>query len=211
MSRILVLGAGRGQVDLIKTAKRMGHEVLVATHADHYPGVMLADKVCHVNIASAQDVVQVAMQEQIEAIVTACLDTGIEALGYTCEKMNFPGLSYAAAQKANDKLLMKEALVKQNVPTAQYAKVTCSEDLERIIPSMRFPLIIKAVDLQGSRGIYICHTKEELHDNYALVQAQTKKGIVSSRSLLSDRNLERRLSYTTIRCCLFCLTAKTII
>ena len=175
MSRILVLGAGRGQVDLIKTAKRMGHEVLVATHADHYPGVPLADKICYVDIANAQNVLQIAQNEQIEAIVTACLDTGIEALGYTCEKMNLPGLSYDAAKRANDKLLMKDALIANQVSTAEYRKVTCAEDLEIIINTMPFPLIIKAVDLQGSRGIYICQTEEELRDNYRSVQIQTKK------------------------------------
>lgn len=175
MSRLLILGAGRGQVDLIKKAKSMGHEVLVTTHADHYPGVPLADKVCHADIANIEAVLEVAKEEKIDAIATACLDTGIEALGYVCEKLNLPGLSYNAAQRSNNKLLMKEALIKNQVPTAKYKKVACCEDLDTVIESMQLPLIIKAVDLQGSRGIYICNTQEELYNSYKLVQKETKK------------------------------------
>jgi len=97
MSRVLILGAGRGQVDLIKTVKRLGHEAFVATHADGYPGVVLADKVCYVDISDHQAVLETAKRERVDAVVTACNDVGIEALGYTCEKLGLPGLSYDAA------------------------------------------------------------------------------------------------------------------
>ena len=43
--RIMILGAGRGQVDLIKTSKKLGYEVVVATIEGNYPGFALADKI----------------------------------------------------------------------------------------------------------------------------------------------------------------------
>lgn len=175
MKKILVVGAGRGQVDLIKTAKRLGYEVLVATHADHYPGVPLAHKVCYANITEPKKILEVAKKEKIDGIVTACLDTGIESLGYVCDELNLIGLSYRAAQRANDKLLMKEALIKHSVPTAKFEKIISVEDLVQAIEKMQFPLIIKAVDLQGSRGIYICNTKEDLFEKYEYVMRQTQK------------------------------------
>ena len=45
--KIMILGAGRGQVDLIQTAKRMGYETVVASIKGDYPGFKIADEVCY--------------------------------------------------------------------------------------------------------------------------------------------------------------------
>ena len=175
MKKILIVGAGRGQVDLIKTAKKMGYEVLVATHSDNYPGVLLADKIGYCNITELDKMLDLAKNENVDGVATSCLDTGIEALGYICDNLGLKGLSYMAARRANDKLLMKEAFMKLDVPTAKFAKISNELDLKKAVESMTLPLIIKAVDLQGSRGIYICNTKEDVFSKYDLVMQQTKK------------------------------------
>ena len=173
--KIMIIGAGRGQVSLIKTAQRMGLEVSVVTHADHYPGVPLADKVLHANILEPESVLAVAKGEGFEGVATACLDTGVEALGYVCDNLGLSGLSYAAAKKARDKLRMKQALTAAGVPTAKFRQITDKNALQDALCELELPLIIKAVDLQGSRGIYICRTKEDVLANYELVMSQTNK------------------------------------
>ena len=173
--RLLVVGAGRGQVDLIKTAQQKGCYVLVVTHADHYPGVALADKVCYADIRDAQAVCRIAQQEQVDGVVTACLDTGVEAVGYTCDSLGLPGVSYETARRSNDKLLMKQVLVEAGVPTAPYRLIRTADELNGAINEMTFPLVLKAVDLQGSRGIYICRSKQEVLLHYDEVMQQTEK------------------------------------
>lgn len=173
--KLLIVGAGRGQVDLIKTAQKMGCKVIVATHSYDYPGVPLADKVCLADIRDHEAVCKIAEDEGVDGVATACLDTGIEAVGYTCDKLNLSGISFVPAQRANDKLLMKRALVAAGVPTAKYSMVGDKQALYNVLEEMTLPLIIKAVDLQGSRGIYVCETKEEVISYYDLVMEQTQK------------------------------------
>ena len=46
--KIMILGAGRGQVDLIQTAKRMGYETVVASIKGDYPGFKIFAQIDYV-------------------------------------------------------------------------------------------------------------------------------------------------------------------
>lgn len=173
--RIMILGAGRGQVELIKSAKKLGYETVVASIKGNYPGFALADKICYVDISSPEAVLNVAREYNIDGIATSCLDTGITALGYTCENCNLTGLSSISAKLSGDKLLMKKAFMENGVSTARYIKVTSENELADVANTLNFPLIVKAVDLQGSRGINIVHTEEKLSDAYKRTMAETSK------------------------------------
>ena len=173
--RIMVLGAGRGQVGLIKSAKKLGYETIVTSIKGNYPGFALADKICYADISSPQAVLKVAKEYEVDGIATACLDTGITALGYTCENCGLVGLSSMSAKISGDKLLMKEAFMQNGVSTARYIKVTSENELDDVANTLNFPLIVKAVDLQGSRGINIVHSRENLLDAYKNTMAETSK------------------------------------
>jgi phosphoribosylamine-glycine ligase len=105
---------------------------------------------------------------------TCCLDTGIIALGYVCEQMNLYGLTEKAAQMSANKLLMKEALISNNVNTAKHFKIMRYDGLKNALNKLPLPVIVKAVDLQGSKGIYIAYTAEEAFDGFNAVMQETK-------------------------------------
>ena len=110
-----------------------------------------------------------------DGIATCCLDTGVRALGYACEKLGLPGLSERAAARCADKWSMKNAFMDAGVNTARFRKVTGRDSLAEALETLELPVIIKAVDLQGSKGIYICPTAEDAFANIEKVMAATKK------------------------------------
>lgn len=173
--KIMILGAGRGQTDLISAAKKYGYRTVVASIEGNYPGFELADEICYADISNPVEVAEAAEKYNVDGIVTACLDTGIAALGYTCEHNNLPGLSEEAAKLSGDKLLMKTAFMENGVSTARYKKVSSKDELPSILNELNMPLIVKAVDLQGSRGINIVNTEEELYDGYERTMSETQK------------------------------------
>ena len=175
MKKVMVLGAGRGQLDLIKAVKKYGYHSIVASIEGKYPGFDVADECCYVDISNPEAVLEKARELEIDAITTACLDTGIPALGYVCDNMNLSGLSARSAELAGDKFLMKSAFMEHNVKTARYKKISSREELEKASEELDFPLIIKAIDLQGSRGINIVHTKEDLVSGYEDTMNETRK------------------------------------
>ncbi|RGT71602.1 ATP-grasp domain-containing protein [Ruminococcus sp. AF18-22] len=173
--KIMILGAGRGQVDLIRSAKKLGYTTVVTSIEGNYPGFELADEICYADISNPEEVADAAEKYGVQGIATACLDTGIAALGYSCEKLGLTGLSERSAKLSGDKLLMKSAFMDAGVQTARYKKVSSREDVINVLEELELPMIVKAVDLQGSRGINIAYDREELLDGYDRTMKETKK------------------------------------
>ncbi len=174
MNKILINGAGRGCLNLTKTAKKMGLYVVV-TGMDG-PCIPLADRAYReVHPGHPEEVLEVAKAENVDAVVTCCNDMGLASVGYCCDQLHLTGLSYEAAKISSDKLLMKERLCDKHVRTAKFKKVYNLNDLEQALEELQLPVIVKATDLQGSRGITIVNNKEELGDAFHEAMALTHK------------------------------------
>ncbi|SDL48522.1 ATP-grasp domain-containing protein [Tessaracoccus oleiagri] len=173
---ILVLGAGRGQVGLIRAAKQIGARVLVASlPSTTAPGIPLADAVLHVDITDVEGIERIAREEGVDAIATSCADTGLPALGRACDALGLPGLSEQAALICADKKLMKEAFAEGGVRSAQYATVRDLDGLNAALERLSLPVIIKATDLQGSKGIVIIRDADELESGFRHVMEETTR------------------------------------
>lgn len=175
MKKVMILGAGRGQVDLINATIKYGYEPIVASVKGNYPGLNMGVKTVDVDISDKEAVLECAKSENIDAIVTACMDLGVPALGYVCDNMNLPGLSAKAAEICENKYLMKQAFAENGVATAKHLKVASEVELMEKVKNLQYPLIIKAVDLQGSRGINIVREKENLISAYNATMSETRE------------------------------------
>lgn len=162
MKKLLILGAGIYQVPLIKTAKRMGIQTLVASIPGKYPGFEIADKVFYENTVDYEKILAIAKEEQIDGIVTAGTDVAVITIGKVCDALGLKGLSADAAIVASDKMLMKEKYEEYGVRTARYREIqTDDEQYADKISGLQFPLIFKSVDSSGSRGITRVDSPEE--------------------------------------------------
>ncbi len=172
--KILINGAGRGCLNLMKTANAMGLYTIVT--GKEGPCIPLADKVYRdVHPGHPEEVLAVAKAENIDAIATSCNDMGLESVGYCCEQLNLTGLSHASAKAASNKLLMKDLLVTNGVRTAHYFNIHNLEELRNAVKELSFPVILKATDLQGSRGICIVREVSSLETSYNEVMSLTCK------------------------------------
>lgn len=153
MKKIMILGAGIYQVPLIKKAKEMGLYTIVVSIAGDYPGFKFADKIYYVDTTDSVNVLKIAKDEKINGIVTAGTDVAIPTIGKVCDVLKLHGLNYKAAKRATAKAMMKDAFVRDNVRTAKYAVCHNADDIEKALKNMNLPVMFKAVDSSGSRGI----------------------------------------------------------
>ena len=164
--KIMILGASYSQIPLIEAAKRLGYRTIVASIPGEYRGFTYADEIAYVDITDPEAVLDAAQKWDIDGIATCCMDVGIRSLGYVCEKMGLPGLNIAAAQASCDKFIEKEAYIRCGVNTAKYFRVHNEQELGQALEKLDFPVMVKAVDLMGSRGIFRSDTREEAMANY---------------------------------------------
>lgn len=185
MKKIMILGATATQVPLIETAKRLGLHTIVAGIEGDYPGLKVADEVCYVDIRDPQAVLEKAKALEIDGIATCCMDLGVRALGYVCEKMGLTGLTEKAALLSNNKLLMKEAFAAGNVKSPKFYKVSDVQDLKSAWEEIAGPVILKAVDLQASRGIFVCREYQELENAFFEIMKLTRETFCIAEEFLT--------------------------
>lgn len=175
MKKLMILGASYSQLPLIRAAKKLGIYTIVSSTPGDWPGFAEADESVFADISNPQAVLEQAQRLQIDGITTCCLDTGVPAIGYVSEKMGLRGPSAEAAKKASNKYAMKEAFQAAGVQCARHICIKNENELNEALKKLNFPLIVKAVDLMGSRGIFRCNTKKEVFENYKKTMEATRQ------------------------------------
>ena len=187
--RLLILGAGRGQIGLYKAAREMGVISIAGTMPNNNPPcIPLADEVCYMDILDPDEVESKTADLRFDGVATCCLDRGLKALGRLCDKRSLPGYSEEVAELCNDKSKMKLRFSKYGVNTAAIKQISSDEDLLDAIDKIGgYPVIIKATDLAGSRGIYKANNEEEAFEGFYKAKNVTKVDYVLIEKFLQGR------------------------
>ncbi|MDO5426232.1 MAG: ATP-grasp domain-containing protein [Eubacteriales bacterium] len=208
MKKLMILGAGFSQLPLIRAAKRLGYHTVVTSIPGDYPGFALADTCCYADISKPEEVLKAAVEQKIAGITTCGMDTGICAIGRVCDELGLPGISYEAARILSNKYLSKESFQASGVPCAKAFRVQNREELEEALGKLRMPVVLKAVDLMGSRGIYRCDTEEMAFqcfekvmeataEDYCLAEEFLDGILFGAEGMMTDGKLDFLLTYGT--------------
>lgn len=161
----MILGAGIYQVPLIKKAVELGIYTIVVSIPGDYPGFKYADKMYYVNTTDTDRVLEIAVKENIDGITTCGTDVALVTLATICEKLHLRGLPLISAKRSCNKILMKKALHESSVNVANFMICSINESIDSIsdkCKSIGYPVIIKAIDSSGSRGITIVHNESQV-------------------------------------------------
>lgn len=175
MKKLMILGASYSQLPLYKTAKKLGIATVAVSTPGDWPCFDIADECSYTDVSDPEAVLKSAREYSIDGITTCCLDAGIRSIGYVCERMGVKGLSAQSGSLCGDKYYMKEAFIKGGVSCAKHICIHNREELEAALDQLEFPVILKAVDLMGSRGLFRCETREEAFARYPDTMAATNR------------------------------------
>ena len=182
--KLLVLGASYSQIPLFRAAGRLGIETYAVTVPGPYQGISHADHVIYADITKPEEVWDAVLGLGADAVTTGCMDVGTRTLGYLCDRMSLPGPGLCATEGARDKSLQKKKYEESGIPTAAYAIVHDVRELEEAMKRIGFPLMIKAVDLMGSRGIFRADDENQARQMFEESMAQTKKSYCIAEQFL---------------------------
>lgn len=171
---LMILGAGIYQAPLIKTAKAMGLHTIVASIPGPYPGFALADEVLYVNTRDEDGVLAAARSHGIDGILTTGTDVAVRSIGRVCDELGLAGISYGAACKLGDKAVMKQTFKDGGVSTTDFAVVHDEQEAYSAAEHLGYPVMVKAPDVSGSRGITRVSDRAGLADALAHAQAASQ-------------------------------------
>ncbi len=174
---LLVLGASYSQIPLFKAAGRLGVHTIAATIHGPYQGIDYADEVIWCDITKPAEVLEAIKDRKIDGVTTCCMDVGTSTMYTVAKEKNLPGPGIGGLA-AVDKSLQKELFRRAGVLSADYVLVKSKEELKAACEQIGFPVMIKAVDLMGSRGVCRADSLKEAQTAYEDALRQTSKEYV---------------------------------
>ena len=174
MKKLMVLGAGSGQLDIIQKAQRRGICVIAVSPYGDYPGLKIADKTYDLDVRDEEAILETAIKEKIDGIITDQTDMAMRTVAYVAEHMGLPGIGYDCACLFTDKYAMRRRSEELGLPTIKSAVTDSVEEAEVFFKDLGKPAIIKPVDNQGSRGIYKIECIDDIAANYEKARAFSK-------------------------------------
>jgi len=190
INKILILGAGEGQIPLIHRAKEAGWHTIVVSPKGDYPGFELADEIAYCNIADIDAVVDLAKTLQVDAIATDQTDIPVMAIQRVAKEMGVPAIHCEDINNFRYKSRMRELCQSAGIKTIPYLVTNDIHDVESFFHTQAGSVIIKPVDSQGSRGVTQVKTIAELRDAFDKAMSYSKEKKVIVEQFIDGQEVE---------------------
>ncbi|MDX1359262.1 MAG: ATP-grasp domain-containing protein, partial [Clostridia bacterium] len=152
--KVLVLGGGYCQLNMIKRLKSRGDYIILADYLADNPGKEYVDEHHMISTFDEPAVTQLAMESGAEAVMTMGTDQPVLTAALAGEKCGLPFyVDSKTAETVTNKRVMKKLFSKNGIPTNAY-RLVGKNFHDREIIGLRFPAVLKPVDSQGQRGIF---------------------------------------------------------
>lgn len=171
--KLLILGAYRTEIEIIKAARDMGiYTIVTDNHRDweQAPAKYVADEAWNISWSDISELSKMCKQHKVDGCIAGFSEKRIQCAKDLSSLMNYTFYADGAdLETICDKLKFKDACIKSGVTVAKSYRY--NDDIV-------YPVIVKPADNGGSRGITICYTKEELDEAYKKAMQNSDSGRV---------------------------------
>lgn len=165
MAKIMVIAGGDWQIELIKKAKSMGHYVICSNLYEDSPAFPYADA-CEVSdVLDKEKNLEIAKKYMPDAVISDQSDIAAPTVAYVNEKLGLRGIGIEKADLFTDKSKQRDFCKKKGFAIPDF---TVCETPDNAMPLLQKhgKIVIKPIDSQSSRGVYIITNREELEEKY---------------------------------------------
>ncbi len=173
--RILIAGAGVNQIGIIQQARAMGLHTIAADGSPQAAGFAYADESVVVDISDGEALARVSQGHRVDGLYPAA-EFAVQACAQAATQCRLPGVTPEVALRVRNKFAMREALGGQFSPP--YARVTNVDEAYAEAARIGYPVMVKPVDGNASRGVRCVHTEEELDTAFMAAANASASGAV---------------------------------
>lgn len=155
--KLLILGGASIHCKVVEAAKALGIYTIVTDYLVDSPAKLMADEKWMLNITDIDEIVQKCKEEQVDGVLSVCIDPCQRPYQKICEKLNLPCFGNEEQFfTLTDKRAFKEFCIKTGVDVIPEYSI---DDVEK--ENVEYPVLIKPVDSRGSRGQTVCYNKAD--------------------------------------------------
>jgi len=179
--RLLVLGGGPAQLGLLEAARRRGLWVAVVDRDPGAPGFRFADRRCILSTEDEPAIERLLGALEIDGIVSPGTDWPVGVAARIAERAGLPHpIAPQTAVLATNKLRQRERLAERGVPQPRYW-VIGGEDAP---PEVDGPVVVKAPDRQGQKGLTLVEDPRELPAAIETARSAARNGLALVEELV---------------------------
>ncbi len=176
-ARLLIVGGGAFQLDMIRTAKRLVRETWVVDRDPAAPGMALADRAVAIDFGYPEQVVAFARRTGFQGITTAASDAAVPAVSACVEALGLNGIDKATARRCRDKLETKRTLELKGLRAPLTRLVSDIAAAKREASMVGgYPLVVKPRFGAGGRGVSLVKSENDLEAAVRKVQRYVLPG-----------------------------------
>lgn len=176
--KALVLAGGFPQIALIQELKQRGYTVVLADWNENPVARKYADIYYQASTLDVESITEIAQKEEVKFLITACTDQALLTVAKVSEFLGLPCyIDYQTALNVTNKAYMKKVFCEKDIPTARHIIV---DDIRQVPENVEFPLIVKPVDCNSSKGVAKVTNREELDMaiSQAVIYSRTNTAVV---------------------------------
>jgi biotin carboxylase len=153
--RLLVLGAGRHQKELIRRAEARGLRVVASDYYPDAPGKSLASYPVDLDATAIAENVTLARKFAVRGVTTLGTDLALVTMAEVAAALGLPCyLTPEAARTATNKARMARVFAANGIPRAAWSEISSPAQARHTARPFGLPLVVKPADSQGQRGIH---------------------------------------------------------
>ena len=156
-TRVLIVGGGVNQLELVRRAKQRGCWVAVSDINEDPPCRAEADEFYQIDTTDKAETYRAAQSAQITAVITDQSDVAVPTAAYIAEQLGLPGIGFETSLRFTNKHLMRQAVALSRPDLLPDSRLFERESEMRDhlgspgISHRQF--IVKPVNSQGSKGV----------------------------------------------------------
>jgi biotin carboxylase len=179
--RLLVLGAGPAQLGLLEAAHARGFWVAVVDRDPAAPGFRFADRRCILSTEDEPAIERLITALEIDGIVSPGTDWPVGVAARVAERTGLPHpIEPATAVLATNKLRQRERLGEAGVAQPRWWVVGGEDEP----PDVSGPVVVKAPDRQGQKGLTLVEDPAELGDAIDRARTVARNGLALVEELV---------------------------
>ncbi|MGF1467521.1 MAG: acetyl-CoA carboxylase biotin carboxylase subunit family protein [Sandaracinaceae bacterium] len=166
--RVLVVGGGPFQLDVIAAARELGSWVLVVDRNPDAPGMALADQALPIDTTDVDGVIRAAREAGVEGVLTAASDAAVAAVAAVGEALGLPAVPPGAAARCRDKLETFRCLDACGLAVPRTVLARDGSGVAAAVDEVGgLPVVLKPRSAAGGRGVTIVRDAADLPRAFA--------------------------------------------
>jgi biotin carboxylase len=189
-ARLLVLGAGAGQLGLLEAARARDLYVIAADRDPAAPGFAFADRRAIISVEDEPQIDRLATAERVDGLIAPGIDWPVAIAARIAERLARPHpIDPATAVLATSKLKQRERFAEAGVPHPQHVVCSTREEAAAAAAGFGYPCVVKAPDRQGQKGLVLVPEETMIGAAFELALGESRSSVVLVEELVPGREV----------------------